>query len=393
MKTIARISALLLAVTVYGEPFEVMIAPTRQDAAMDWWYAVPEGFAPQLSLVSSVAKGEYFNILPLFSNYAVDTNQNARITYDIEVLRPDGSTDEAIRSCDGHDGTAAPPNLLPARAVMRICFDPEDPYGEYVINVTGYDHISNQTNRQSVTVEQKAFRLEPLTEKERDELFFRYSTAPNPSLAAASFLQTVQPFFNEDHELIWSAIWFFKTVFENNEFLIPHLVEAFETATLKQQKDLLLVFALMGRTAELPELSPELKAYNRALKSRSITDPYSEITTANQLDMLWAEFFATGSIKPIRQLVTSLNLSPYEGTLDKLAADELDPKDPKVRRAAKLDAVFQSALWSLRTNCEPSPLLYSYCIGILQSEELEKPAQACLAMLLKVVTEQQEEKL
>ncbi len=381
--------ALLLTITACGEPFDFMIAPTRQDPSLDWWYAVPEGFTPQLNLVSSVAKGEYFNIIPFFKNYGTTSNGQVRITYDIEVLRPDGSIDESMQQCDGHKGVASPPNLLAARAVMRLCFDPEDPFGKYTINVTAYDHVSSQTNRQSVAIEQKDFTIEPLSEQERDELFFRYSTAPNPSQAFASFLQTEHDFIDKDNEPLWSAIWFFKTIFENNEFLIPHLLEAFSGGTPKQQKDIILVFALMGRTDELPTLPSEFKAFEQIMKAGRVPSPYSEITTGTQLDMLWAEFFATGRIEPIRQLTTSLTLVKHLGTLDKVKAGELDPKDPEVLRIGMLEAVFQSALWSLRSNCEQSPLLFPYCVNILDSEELEGSAQRVLAMLLQSIAEKQ----
>ena len=101
--------------------------------------------------------------------------------------------------------------------------------------------------------------------------------------------------------------------------------------------------------------------------------------------MLWGEYFATGTIRPIRQLVTSLSLVEYSGTLEKIKAGELDPKKSEVYRAGNLEAVFQSALWSLRSNCRQSALVFQYCVRILNSEELEKNAQSCLAMLLKSI--------
>ena len=389
MKKTAYLLILFLVITASGEPFGFMITPTRQDASLDWWYAVPEGFTPKISLVSSVAKGEYFNIVPFFKNYGVTSNGEARITYDIEILRPDGSTDEAMQGCDGHTGKASPPNLIAGRAVLRVCFDPEDPYGEYTINVTAYDHVSSQTHRETVRIEQAAFAIETLSEPEREELFLHYAETPNPSRALAAFLQTEHSFFGENQEPIWSAIWFFKTVFENNDYLIPHLLEAFSRGTPKQQKDIILVLALLSRTDELPVLPSPLKTFEQMMKAGRIPDPYSEITTGKQLDMLWAEYFATGRIKPIQQLTTSLNLVKHLGTLDKIKADELDIEDPEVYRMGMLEAVFQSALWSLRSNCESSPLLFPYCVNILDSEELEPRAQRVFAMLLQSIAEEQ----
>lgn len=379
---------ILLSSTALAEPFEFMLAPTRQDASMDWWYAVPAQFGPKLTLVASVAKGEYFNIVPFFKNYGVASNGEANITYDIAIVRPDGSIDEALENCDGHIGRATPPELIAARAVVRLCFDPEDPYGEYRINVTAYDHVANQTNTQSAAIVQHPFAIVKTTEEEREKLFFQYAVAPDPALALSAFLQTEHSFFNENNEPIWSAIWFFKTIFENNEFLVPHLLAAFPGGTTKQQRDTILVLALMNRTDGLPKLSNELRAFERAMKAGRIPDPYAETTTGQQLDMLWAEFFATGRIAPVEQLATALNLCSLAGTIEKIKAGELDPEHPEVARNGMLEAVFQSALWSLRSNCAQSPLLFQYCTGILDSGKLAKPAEACLAMLLKAIAEE-----
>ena len=388
MKKIVPILMLLLSATAFGEPFEFMLVPTLQDPSLDWWYAVPEPFSPKLSRISSVAKGEYFNIVPFFKNVATNSSGNAQITYDIEIRRPDGSVDEAMLSCAGYSGQASPAHLLAARAVLRLCFDPEDPYGEYTINATAYDHVANQTNRQTIKIQQKPFRLETLSEKERESLFFNYATAPDPSRALAAFLQTKHEFLDEKSEPVWSAIWFFKTIFENNDFLIPHLLAAFPDGTEKQKRDIILVLALMGKTERLPPLDGELKIFSLGMTTGRIPDPYAEITTGKQLDMLWAEFFATGRIKPVRQLVTALNLAQHLGTLDRIKAGELDPKDPEVYRTGMLEAVFQSALWSLRGNCERSPLLFHYCVGILESGQLEASTANVLATLLKSIAEE-----
>ena len=381
------LSFLLLAISVGAEPFEYMVAVTRQDPSMDWWYAVPEPFVPRISSINSVAKGEYFSIIPIFKNYGVNSNGMANITFDLEVVRPDGSIDESVQGCTAHFDDAIPSNLIPSQAVVHLCFDPEDPYGEYEINVIAYDHVLGATNRQGSVIRQQAFEIEKSMQNERDALFVEYATAPNPSRALSSFLQTEHSFFTEENEPVWSAIWFFKTLFENNGYLLPHLLDAFPQGTFKQQKDTILVLALLNKSSMLPKLSSELKTFKRVMEAGRIPDPYGITTSGKQLDMLWAEYFATGRIKPIRQIIHSLDLVGYVGTLDKIKSGELDPEIPEVYRAGTLEAVFQSALWSLRSNCNQSPLAHHYCIGILESEELEKPIQSCLSMLLKSIAD------
>ena len=379
------IAFFLLSSAVFAEPFNCMVALTRQDPSLDWWYAVPQEFTPQLSQVSTVAKGEYFCIIPMFRNYTTDSNQEARISFDIEVIRPDASIDVSLDQCDGHQGRATPPLLLPSQAVLNLCFDPEDPYGEYKINVTAIDHVAGRTHIQSETIVLEKFTQVQMTEVEREDLFWGYATAPDPAKALSAYLQTEQSFFNEEGEPIWSAIWFFKTIFENNEYLIPHLLNEYASASRKQKRDIILVMALLDQLDRLPRMSGELKSFQRLMEAGRIPNPYDEITTGKQLDMLWAEFFATGTVKPIRQIVSSLTLVEHVGTIDKIKSGELDAETLEVYRTGILESVFQSALWSLRSNCKQSPLVFHYCMGILHSEDLDKPAQSCLSMLLQSI--------
>ncbi len=387
MRKISYVLLLFLAAApLQAEPFDCMITTTRQDASLDWWYAVPEPFIPRINKANHVANGEYFRIIPFFKNYGVDSNQQAHITFDIQVVRPDGSIDESLTDCVGYNGATTASNLLASCAVLDMCFDPEDPDGIYSIQIVAYDHINSATNRQTTTVEQQPFKLQTLTAEQRDQLFFTYPTAPDPSRALASFLHTEHSFFNEETEPIWSAIWFFKTVFEENEFLLPHLLDAFPKGTPKQQRDTILLLALLGKADQLPRISGELNQFKRMVSSGRVPDPYDEITTGKQLDMLWAEFFATGRVKPIRQLVSALNLIEHAGTLDKIKDETLDPKNLEVYREGQLEAVFQSALWSLKSNCSQTPLIFQYCVGLLESDSLEKPVQRVLGQLLESVS-------
>lgn len=381
---------MLFCVAVQAEPFDSMIAVTRQDASMDWWYAVPQEYAPKINRINRVVPGEYFRIIPFFSNYGTDSNRHAQISFDAEVVRPDGSMYLALPKCEGHKGVTDASNLLPASAVLNMCFDPADPFGEYKINVMSVDHINSRTNWQHTAIQLQKFGFELLSKNEREQLFYQYATAPNPAKAAAAFLQTRHSFFNEENEPIWSAIWFFKTVFENNEYLIPHLMDEFPVATLKQKQDLVMVMTLMNKADQLPRVSGELNAFLRVMKSGRVPDPYADITNGKQLDMLWAEFFATGTMKPIRQIATTLSLVKHVGTLDKIKAGELDTETPDVYRAGMLEAVFQSALWSLKSNCQAVPLVRQYGETILHSDELKQPAENCLHLLLQSVLKQPE---
>jgi hypothetical protein len=98
-----------------------------------------------------------------------------------------------------------------------------------------------------------------------------------------------------------------------------------------------------------------------------------ELKDATVLDMLWADFFATGEAAPIRRVVAALNFDKYTGALDRYAKSEKNEKD---RDDAMLEAVFKAAMWSLESNTkqhrrvgETLEQLY-FAGGLTHSEQL-----------------------
>lgn len=367
--------------------FDMLVVLTRQNPEMDWWFAVPSQFSPNISKIDSVSKGEHFMILPIFNNYGTEKDQSINITYDIEMVRPDGSKGEHKTNCVGYKGKAAGPYVLPAKDILVAWFDPEDPVGEYTINLVVYDRVKNQTSKKTQKIQLKNFILPEVKEDKADEWFLAYPTHPRPSEAMAYFLNTPRPYIDGKGHLLWSALWFYKHIFEDNDYLVPHMIAFFkETATMQQKKDIILLFHLIKKAEMLP-LTGELKEYSKILESIHVPEPYSEITTADQLDMLWGEFFATSRVKPIRQIITAFNLNKYSGTLEKVKSGELDPKLKQVEEDAVKETVFQAALWSVGSNCKRVPLLFQYCMGLHDSEKLDKNEKAYLGTILKMVSE------
>lgn len=352
---------------------------------MDWWYAVPQPFETRIANVDHVVRGEYFSVIPFFNSFAISADGTANLVFDVEVERPDGSIHKSVSGCKGITGKAPASKPVPAQAIINLHFEEEDPYGTYTVNVSAKDATSGKTTRRSITIEQVPFSMDQLTQDECERVFINYVSDPDPSRAFAAFLQTGKPFLDEGYEPVWSAIWFYKTIVENNDYLIPHLLEFFPTATYKQQKDIYLLLSLLPDAKKKLRVPDRLKTYKRIIDAGRIPQPYGELANVKQLDMLWAEFFATGRIRPLRQLTTALELGKSLGTLEKIKSGVLDREDSGVARAAMQEAVFQSALISLREHCAKSPLAFQYCVGIIERDMLSEEAQETLTLLLESI--------
>ena len=97
------------------------------------------------------------------------------------------------------------------------------------------------------------------------------------------------------------------------------------------------------------------------------------------LDMLWADFFATGEAVPIRRIIIALTYDKYSGALDRYAKSEKTEKD---RDDAILEAVFQAAAWSLESNARQHRRVGEILEQIYFSGELTQPEQLYVSVIL-----------
>jgi hypothetical protein len=97
------------------------------------------------------------------------------------------------------------------------------------------------------------------------------------------------------------------------------------------------------------------------------------------LDMLWADFFATGEAMPIRRIVVALKYEKYSGALDRYAKSEKTEKD---RDEAILEAVFKAAMWSLESNARQHRRVGETLEQIFFADGLTQPEQVWISVIL-----------
>lgn len=100
------------------------------------------------------------------------------------------------------------------------------------------------------------------------------------------------------------------------------------------------------------------------------------------LDMLWADFYATGEAGPVRRVVTALNYDKYTGAIDRYAKSEKTEKD---RNDAIFEAVFKAALWSLQSNAKQHSRVCEVLEQIYFAGGLTQPEQVWLSVILSKV--------
>ena len=177
--------------------------------------------------------------------------------------------------------------------------------------------------------------------------------------------------------------------FVENKYHIDHLASRFEKATEEQQKKIILMLHWLNMLDKI-KATPEEKAAYKAWASQVVLpDPYGETLSGGQQDMLWAEFFATGRIRPIRKLISNLEYSKYKGSIEAYKESKKTEED---KLNAYKDAVFQSAVWSLASNCKQHALVAKYCIYLHDNGKLSANEKSLLGVILSKVFSQDNEK-
>ena len=119
------ISIILIPFTSFSKEsdekdFDLLLVLTQQDSEMNWWFSVPSSLGPIISKIDKVSKGEYFNILPIFNNWGKNEKNEVNITYDVSILKPDGTTYETEKNVTGFKGPAPGPFLLPSLGMLYV---------------------------------------------------------------------------------------------------------------------------------------------------------------------------------------------------------------------------------------------------------------------------------
>ncbi len=97
------------------------------------------------------------------------------------------------------------------------------------------------------------------------------------------------------------------------------------------------------------------------------------------LDMLWADFFATGEAAPIRRIVRALDYGKYTGALERYATSA---KTKKETEEARLGAVFKAAFWSLESNTRQHHRVGEILEQLHSAEGMNESEQLAIAVIL-----------
>lgn len=167
---------------------------------------------------------------------------------------------------------------------------------------------------------------------------------------------------------------FLSRVFQNNHFLWPYQKSIYAKGDSHERKKILLISALTEQEDDVffSSLAPDFAAYYQEAKKINLPVSLDRPATELEIDILWAEFAATGTLAPIRKLVGALYLESARGTQDQLDSGDLE-MTPEVKTLLVQEQVYHSALSTLVYNGERHSLVKQY-LGYIYDFEHSDPA-------------------
>ncbi len=374
---------------------DILVLPTVTDPDMDAWQHVPANSEPTIYPTQQVYRGQPFRLLVLGKDYATDNNKMASLDYSVQIFAPNGSAIMGqAPAMELYKGAVKSKTfLLLSRQYMTLDFSETDPFGTYRFEITASDQLAEQKTTATVELRLAAVseRADFESPEEFSEWLSNYYRAPDPARAVTAILQYVDPEPESRMKQV-PLLLFLTRVFQGNQFLWPHLKSLYAGAGQEDQKKILLLGALTGQKDEafFTSLDSKSSAYYLDVKKIKLPVPTARPVTEIEIDLLWAEFMATGTIAPVRKLVGVLHLEETKGTKEQLASGKIE-MTPDTKSRVVLEEVYQSALGSLIYNGERHSLVKQYLGYIYELEDPEPVIKRQLEDILGILQKRSNE--
>lgn len=340
---------------------------------------LPPEACPQ---VSAVIPGQEAQLIPWIRGNA----ESMPAYYRLRVLDANGELFFDSKRLPWHARKGRVKHLvsIPTQHVNLI-FSDDDAPGEYAILLTFFFPEQDvQEIKKVITLRPLALRGEFSGMEDFEAWMHHYYTKPEPERALTSYLFLAPLNFDsgtpEDTYRLHILAAFYFTAMRGQSELLELMREAY--GKHGAEVDRRILYAL-GKLGEAPPaaFNPATSEHKRFWEWANIHPfiPLEHITAAIQLDVLWAEFFASGRYEPVNKIIGCLQYRPAQ-----TRREQGEIIDANTRQQAVL---YSLARWSLSENLREHPLLRAYCKHALETHaDNDLICQSVKALLVNPLT-------
>lgn len=374
--------------------FSCMISPSLALYSADQWWHIPANRPPLIALATKVVRKEYFEIAVYFSNFSYKVGDQG-IDYHITIKKPDGAvyykSQQMHFPLNGKTVKLTPHSIYRANNALRVCFEPNDPDGQYTFNLQAVNKSNGQkaSATSSLTLVSWAAIQKEFVNINADSVMKKitfYYKNPQPS----SLPRLFDKFLIVDQRLRkikknyspYNILSFFYTILKDNKFLIKYFAAKYNSYNSFGKQYMLILLSALGNEGKLAigKLNKNAQKYATRLASKPNPFIFNQVTNPTQADILWSQFFATGAFAPIEKLVKAMQAMKNGMTIKKFKTIKKPTISDKQQLMKFLTGM--SAQWSLTQNVKTHATVKFYCESILQRSH----DQYIIQKLKKIIT-------
>ena len=376
------------------DAFAAMLYVSIQDPSMEWWFNVPANAAPHISELKKIFFNQEFSLFP-FANNAKVKDGKFEMSYTITMESPDGKSTDLVRDAK-FDGTKVSDDIIVACPdVIDFKLDRRFPEGLYKFKMSATDKISGETSEYENHIRLTEWSA-PATFADKKlvaEYVRAYSLQPSPdilySIVFSNDFDLEQK--GAPNSLNYTYLGFIKAAFKKNMFLLSQIRDTFKSMSDINRAKFILILALLDAEAvDETQLTEVEKQYQKKIRTFKMPNPYGKwdpFLGAAQIDMLWGEFFANGTYRPIRRILNILSHAKDAAFADALAEKRQAPKTREEWDRYMFGRLYKAALKTVAINASKYPLVEQYCAWALQHGDIPKVSYEVLSPLLEHIRE------
>lgn len=376
------------------DAFAAMLYVSIQDPSMEWWFNVPANAAPHISELKKIFFNQEFSLFP-FANNAKVKDGKFEMSYTITMESPDGKSTDLVRDAK-FDGTKVSDDIIVACPdVIDFKLDRRFPEGLYKFKMSATDKISGETSEYENHIRLTEWSA-PATFADKKlvaEYVRAYSLQPSPdilySIVFSNDFDLEQK--GAPNSLNYTYLGFIKAAFKKNMFLLSQIRDTFKSMSDINRAKFILILALLDAEAvDETQLTDVEKQYQKKIRTFKMPNPYGKwdpFLGAAQIDMLWGEFFANGTYRPIRRILNILSHAKDAAFADGLAEKRQAPKTREEWDRYMFGRLYKAALKTVAINASKYPLVEQYCAWALQHGDIPKVSYEVLSPLLEHIRE------
>ncbi len=305
--------------------FGVVSYTTLGDKNMDYWFKSPPNTA-KIAYVSAVYAGEDFLYVPMAYNASKNDGDAFKIKCVITVSKCDNSAAKVVFDdyVSGVQQKAGCYIELPLSFTVQM--EKSDIAGDYQITFSAQNYVSRETAQCVSKFTLKEWVRPDIKIESLADFYSGFNQNFSPENLYAAFFCKDLNFFLKGNWRGFNpfACSFFKFAFKKHKFLLEKLDEDFDKMHPDMRIKTLALFAICGAKAvEQNRLCRDEVFYQNYFRNECdfSFDAYSATLSVADIDLLWGEFFATGTYKPFRKILDFMQSEAQMDFARKVAKD------------------------------------------------------------------------